>query len=205
MSWWPGNVETQSGLHLHHLVWGISLLIIAGFVGFAAVPKSPWYQITAVLFGIGVGLTLDEFALWVHLEDVYWSNEGRLSLDAVVLVAAFMALVAVGSQPFGLSSVASQGVIAVAVIQALVLATIACLKGRISLGLLAIFIPVVGYWAALRLGKASSPWGHKFYGEEKVKRAEARFPADRRSVRFRNWFFDAIGGKASLPDRPENR
>jgi hypothetical protein len=67
--WWPGDVETSGGLHVHHLVWGISLLLIAGFVSFTT-DASPWLQITAVGFGVGAGLALDEFALWLRLEDV---------------------------------------------------------------------------------------------------------------------------------------
>src|SRR3954447_2012728 len=80
VSWWPGNVETSGGLHIHHLVWGILLLMIAGFLGFALQPPNAWMDVLAVLFGIGMGLTLDEFALWLHLEDVYWSDEGRQSV-----------------------------------------------------------------------------------------------------------------------------
>ena len=64
------------GLHIHHLVFGIVLMMVAGFLGFAIQPDSPWLEILAGLFGIGVGLTLDEFALWLYLEDVYWSEEG---------------------------------------------------------------------------------------------------------------------------------
>src|SRR5947208_6370960 len=77
--WWPGSVTTGSGLHIHHLVWGMVLVLMSGFLGFAVDPKSPWSEILAVCFGIGAGLTLDEFALWVRLEDVYWSQEGRAS------------------------------------------------------------------------------------------------------------------------------
>src|SRR5881392_663183 len=80
--WWPGSVETGSGLHIHHLVWGISLLLISGFLAFATDLDSPWWQITSVAFGIGAGLTLDEFALWLRLADVYWSEQGRASIDA---------------------------------------------------------------------------------------------------------------------------
>ncbi len=72
--WWPGNVETGSGMHIHHLVWGISLLLISGFVAFATELETPWAQITAIGFGVGAGLTLDEFALWLHLDDVYWTR-----------------------------------------------------------------------------------------------------------------------------------
>jgi hypothetical protein len=72
VAWWPGSVKTSSGLHLHHLVWGIVLLLLAGFLSFVTRAKSPWEEILAALFGVGAGLTLDEFALWIHLRDVYW-------------------------------------------------------------------------------------------------------------------------------------
>jgi hypothetical protein len=63
VSWWPGSVQTSSGLHLHHLVWGIVLVLTTGFLGFALAPDSPWDEILAGAFGVGMGLTLDEFAL----------------------------------------------------------------------------------------------------------------------------------------------
>src|SRR3712207_1702245 len=80
VSWWPGNVETKGGTHIHHLVWGILLLMTFGYVGIAVSPDSPWIEITAILFGVGLGLTLDEFALWLNLEDVYWKEKGRQSI-----------------------------------------------------------------------------------------------------------------------------
>ena len=60
VTWWPGSVTTESGLHLHHLVWGIVLLLVAGFLGFATSARSPWEEILAGAFGVGAGLTLDE-------------------------------------------------------------------------------------------------------------------------------------------------
>ena len=75
VSWWPGSVTTDSGLHLHHLVWGIVLLLLSGFLNFALGPSGTWLDVLAALFGIGAGLTLDEFALWIHLEDVYWAEQ----------------------------------------------------------------------------------------------------------------------------------
>src|SRR3954453_16077536 len=86
VSWWPGNVS-PGGLHIHHLVFGIVFMMVAGFVGFAVEPNSPWFEIAAGIFGIGMGLTLDEFALWPPLEDVYWAEEGRSSVDAVIFAA----------------------------------------------------------------------------------------------------------------------
>src|SRR5919198_6123514 len=75
--WWPGSVTTDSGLHIHHLVWGIGLLLLSGFLALASELEEPWWHVTAIGFGVGAGLTLDEFALWLRLEDVYWSEEGR--------------------------------------------------------------------------------------------------------------------------------
>ena len=87
--WWPGSIQTEGGLHVHHLVFGIVLMLLAGFV-LALQPGSG--QDHGRGFGIGAGLTLDEYALWLHLEDVYWEEQGRRSVDAVViatLVAAW--------------------------------------------------------------------------------------------------------------------
>jgi hypothetical protein len=155
--WWPGSVTTGSGLHIHHLVWGISLLLLAGFVAFATDLEPPWLQVTAIGFGIGAGLTLDEFALWLHLDDVYWSEEGRSSVDAVILSAAFAALVVLGVRPFGLNEASSVlGSIAFAAL-AVALAAITFLKGRILLGVIAVFVPVVGAFCAVRLAKPGPP------------------------------------------------
>src|SRR5260370_7360775 len=76
--WWPGSVTT-GGLHLHHLVWGIVLLLLTGFLSFVTKASSPWEEILAALFGVGAGFPLDEFALWIHLPDVYLAEERRSS------------------------------------------------------------------------------------------------------------------------------
>ena len=141
--WWPGSVTTGSGLHLHHLVWGIVLLLLTGFLGFALSPRSPWNEVLAGGFGVGAGLTLDEFALWVYLRDVYWSDEGRASLDAVVVAAALAGLVLLGIAPFDLpNNSSSVATLSSSVLVVLVLSAIAILKGRLFLGLIGIFIPL---------------------------------------------------------------
>lgn len=81
--------------HIHHLVWGILLLLITGYLGFAFDPQTAREPLAA-LFGIGAALTLDEFALWLHLEDVYWTEKGRRSIDVVIVAGAVLGLTLVG-------------------------------------------------------------------------------------------------------------
>jgi hypothetical protein len=98
VSWGPGNVETKSGTHVHHLVWGILLLLSMGYLGITTDVGSPWLELVAIAFGIGMGLTLDEFALWLNLEDVYWQQKGRQSIDAVVVTTALLVIAILGLQ-----------------------------------------------------------------------------------------------------------
>ena len=135
VKWWPGNVETKSGLHIHHLVWGIFAMMIAGFLGFALNPDSPWLEVLAILFGIGAGLTMDEFALWLHLEDVYWAEEGRQSVQFMVYMASFAGLVVVGISPLDLDG-PGFGAIITSLLISLCFAGIAVFKGKIYSALL---------------------------------------------------------------------
>jgi hypothetical protein len=197
--WWPGNVETSGGLHIHHLVWGISLLLTTGFVSFATEDTS-WTQITAVGFGIGAGLTLDEFALWLRLEDVYWAREGRASLDAIVLATVFAVVVMLGIRPLGLDDPSDALFAAAAVGLFAGVAAIAFLKGRFVLGIVALHIPLVGIWTALRLATPSSPWAHWRYRGEQLTRSQLRFRPDRPAARRRERVLDLIGGRPTVPD-----
>ena len=95
VKWWPGNVEV-GGTHIHHLVWGILLILICGYIGAVERPDAPWRHIAIIGFGIGTGLTMDEFALWLNLRDVYWEKEGRRSIDAVIVVAILAGLAVTG-------------------------------------------------------------------------------------------------------------
>jgi hypothetical protein len=197
--WWPGSVTTKGGLHLHHLVWGIVLILASGFLNFVLRPPSPGLEILAAAFGIGAGLTLDEFALWVHLEDVYWSNEGRASVDAVVVAALLGGLVVLGIAPFDLANRTSpiSSLVAVTVID-LVFATLAILKGKPLLGLIGVFVPLTSIVGAVRLAAPSSPWARWRYPPEghRMVRSQARFKRVReRRLRLLN----AIGGAPSQP------
>jgi hypothetical protein len=92
------NLITRSGLHIHHLFWGILLLMVTGFAALAT--RNPrWHLRIAIVFGIALGLTIDEFAMWLRLADVYWSPEGVESLKAGAATAALLAIYGFG-QPF---------------------------------------------------------------------------------------------------------
>jgi hypothetical protein len=173
--WWPGSVVTDSGLHLHHLVWGIVLLLVAGFLGFAIDPGSPGREILAALFGIGAGLTLDEFALLVYLKDVYWKEEGRASFDAVVMATLVGGLLVLGFAPFDLPhNGSSVSTLAAAVIFDVLLAAFAILKGKPVLGMTGIFVPFVSLVGAVRLASPGSPWARRLYAPDGHKLARSR-------------------------------
>ncbi len=200
VSWWPGNIESESGLHVHHLVFGIVTMMVAGTLGFAAFGHSPLTEICAFFFGIGVGLTIDEFALWVYLEDVYWAEQGRSSIDATVIAAALIGLIVVGVNPFEKSE---EGVTVVETIVTwmAVLGFVAAsfLKGRRLHGIIGVFFPPLAIYATCRIGKPSSPWAHRYGARhpKKQAKAEARFHPGRRTDRFKEAFRDIVGGKPS--------
>jgi hypothetical protein len=176
-------------------------LMIAGTLGFAALGHSPYVEICAFLFGVGAGLTIDEFALWVYLDDVYWAKEGRSSIDATVIAAATMALVVLGVNPLDVGA-ESEGLAALIVSGLLVFGVVAIcfLKGRRLHGIVGFFVFPVALYGACRIGKPTSAWARRRYGERRPKKqtkAERRFPPDRRTDRVKEAFRDIVGGKPS--------
>jgi hypothetical protein len=91
----PFHNVSSGGLHIHHLVWGILLLLVVGYVWLIeeGTTSNLLSNVTAIAYGVGAALTLDEFALWLNLQDVYWTGPGRESIDAVVI---FLSLLSVG-------------------------------------------------------------------------------------------------------------
>jgi hypothetical protein len=95
------------GRHIHHLVWGILILLVVGYAwlaeaGSGSTPTAIFVsRLLAILYGVGAALTLDEFALWLNLANVYWSPEGRESIDAVILFGAVLAAGAWGAPLLG--------------------------------------------------------------------------------------------------------
>jgi lysyl-tRNA synthetase class 2 len=197
VSWWPGNV-TPGGVHIHHLVFGIFLILVSGFLNFAIQPSSPWFEILAGLFGIGAGLTLDEFALWLYLEDVYWAEEGRSSVDAVIFAAIIGGALVMGFVPLDAGSGSSTLAIISSVLIELSICTVVALKGKYSAAVIGMFIGPVAWVAAIRLAEPRSWWAKRRYrpGSGKLVKAQARKARHDKRVRR---FQDLIGGAPSEP------
>jgi hypothetical protein len=179
VKWWPGNVEV-GGTHIHHLVWGIVLMMISGYVGVTIAPPSPWHEIVSILFGVGMGLALDEFALWLDLKDVYWSEKGRKSIDAVIVAATITGMVLVGYAAWiDVATEVEDAVFAIVGafgLLAILLALVNLAKEKFVMALFGLFVPPVGLVGAFRLGRPHSLWARLFYrSERKKERARERF------------------------------
>lgn len=87
----PVRDIVTGGLHIHHFVWGIGIALVVGFLALS-IDQARWHPWLAFPFGIGAALILDEFALWLNLRDVYWADQGRWSVDLVILVAALLGM-----------------------------------------------------------------------------------------------------------------
>ena len=182
VSWWPGNVQV-GGTHIHHLVWGILLLLICGFIAISLDPQSPWREVVAVFFGIGTGLTLDEFALWLNLKDVYWSKQGRASIDAVVIAAALSGLLLISLRSWidVTTDVADavQAIIGGIGLIGVILGLVNAAKEKFGMAIWSLLVPVSGIPSAFRLAKPGSIWAKLLYADKKRKRSEERFAGSR--------------------------
>jgi hypothetical protein len=201
------DIESASGVHVHHAVPGLFLLLTGAFVALGA-DGSPWREIAGGAVGAGASLVLDEFALILHLQDVYWSDEGRASVQAVALVGAALALVLVGFTPFGVNDVdgAELGLrlgTGTAIVGTIVADAVCALKGKYRLALLAVFVPPVAVVGAVRLARPDSLWDRRRHDAERHARAvertehfDARWSPDLRRLG------DLVAGRPSLPDPP---
>jgi len=202
------NQVTAGGTHIHHSVPGIILLIIGAFTAIGGPASLSWRCIAAVAVGIGTSLVLDEFALILHLQDVYWSGEGQLSVEAVSLTAACLGLALAGFSPFGVrgadSIEVSLRLTATGVLAADgVLAVICVLKGKYRTALFGLFLPPVAVFGALRLARPSSIWARHRYRDKRMERATRRAADfDRRFTPLQNDWDNFIGGKPSQPNPP---
>jgi hypothetical protein len=192
---------SEGGLHIHHAVPGVVLLVVGAFMAVAATTTT-WSVIAALLVGVGTSLVLDEFALILHLSDVYWSDEGRISVEMVSLAIGCLGLVLLGVQPFGglddpedggtfLSSLVS--------IALVLLAIVVCVaKGKYRFALFGAFIFVFAFVGAFRLARPDSRWARRRYGPEKLARAEVRMAKqEARYGPMATWVSDFVAGKPS--------
>ncbi|HJW76741.1 MAG TPA: hypothetical protein VJ787_13940 [Thermoleophilia bacterium] len=199
--WWFGALRPR-GLHIHHMVFGIIVMVGVGIVQFALQPSGRLLDVLALVFGIGIALVLDEFALVLHLEDVYWSEEGRTSIDAVVLAATFTGLLLIGLVPqgfpggLGLEPSSAGWMLAASAAFNLVPVITTLLKGKLWTGLVGIFIPGVALVGAVRLAKPRSPWAHRRYVKDPDKLRQARL-RDARLAQHKRRLFDLIAGAPS--------
>lgn len=197
--WWPGSVVSEGGLHVHHHVFGIVTMMVAGVVSFALSDVGFWYELCALAFGIGLGLTIDEFALWLHLDDVYWAQEGRSSIDATLIAVAVMGLILLGAAPYEVTANSALAVVVAVVLFTVwaVLVLVCFAKQRVFHGLAGVVISFLAIYAAARLAKPGSLWARRFYGTrrpDKQAKAELRFRSDRRTEQLKKWVRDAVGG-----------
>lgn len=203
-----GNVEA-GGVHIHHVVPGVILAVVGGFGAVASGRQGFGSALSAVVFGIGAGLVLDEFALILHLQDVYWTEAGRQSVEVVVITASLVALLLAGFSPFGVDDVSpdelqDRASAALNVALNFLFSLIALSKGKARTAVFGVIVPVVALIGSLRLARPGSPWARRFYRRRHRARAKALLRAyhhDRRWTGPRRAFEDWLGGKPD-PPRP---
>lgn len=206
-----GNVSA-GGLHIHHVIPGVICLMLGGIILLSATRYGPWYEIGAVLFGMGSALVLDEFAMILHLDDVYWKKEGFLSVDAISIALAVMAsalLVSAPDNPPGPPETDPHakvlGPLFFFVFWLLPIA-ITVLKGKLFTAVFGVIWPVFAWIGALRLAKPGSPWAGLRYGSrpKKMERATARSAKlERLMLPLRRWWGSTFFGFS--PDAAETK
>ncbi|QBJ98023.1 hypothetical protein ERC79_20320 [Rhodococcus sp. ABRD24] len=209
--WWPGNI-TPGGQHVHHVVFGVVMMFASG-VGLIAVYEHATQTTGALLatcFGIGAALVLDEFALIFYLRDVYWSDQGRASVDAVFVAFAVTGLLLLGFQPLELMDItefrenshfAVRAAIVALAIANLGLAAIVIAKGKIWTGLVGLFVLPLLLVGAIRLSRPGAPWARWRYVAKprKMKRSIEREKRYRRPmIRAKIYVQDLVAGKPSV-------
>ncbi len=186
--WWqPRNISAGGGLHIHHVVIGVILVMVSGIamVTLAVNGGVPEFTVAATIFGIGAALVLDEFALILHLQDVYWAEDGRTSVDAVFAAIAVAGLLILGFNPLSFfdigiwredHSVAARAAVVALAVVTLALAVIVLLKGKVWTGLVGMFITPLLFVGALRLSRPHAPWARWRYTDKprKMHRALVR-------------------------------
>lgn len=212
--WWQPRNIGHGSLHIHHMVIGVVLVMVSGvtMVTLAVNGGVPEFTVAAVFFGIGAALVLDEFALILHLSDVYWAEDGRTSVDAVFAAVAVAGLLIMGFNPLSFfdigiwredQSVAMRTLVVGMAVLTLLLAVVVLLKGKVWTGLVGMFITPLLFVGAIRLSRPHAPWARwRYTGHpRKMHRALERERWLRRPVvQAKLWLQDAITGMPKFPD-----
>lgn len=169
---------SAGGTHVHHAVPGIGLLVTGAFTAISA-QTEPWVAAAAVMIGAGTSLVLDEFALILHLEDVYWTAEGRVSVELVGLAAACLAFVTVGLVPLGVDHVAVDEfgmrlTLTSSFVLNGIMVGLCILKGKYRAALIGAFVPFTAWVSAVRLARPGSWWARRWYRTRGLQRSRAR-------------------------------
>ena len=180
-----GNLKDNvvGGVHIHHAVPGLVLMVVSGLTALGA-QSIGWRSVAGVGFGIGLALVLDEFALILHLQDVYWSEQGRTSVNAVLLVAGVIVLVLLGASPANINDPTVGNGIFLVVAVNLGFVAICFMKGKLGTGVIGIVTPFIALVGTFRLARPHSAWAKRRYpeGSHKLDRAIAREVGVRRPV-----------------------
>ena len=211
--WWePRNIHVGSK-HIHHLVIGVLLVMVSGItlVTLSINGHEPEFTLGAIAFGIGAALVLDEYALILHLSDVYWEDDGRTSVDAVFAAVAVGGLLVLGLHPLMFfislwhdtthSTVLRAGLV-FAMVLTLPLAVLVALKGKVWTGLIGMFFVPLLVIGAIRLSRPQAPWARYLYMTRlsKMSRALQRERTLRRPVvRAKLWLQSTIAGTPRVP------
>lgn len=212
--WWQPRNIGHGSLHIHHMVIGVVLVMVSGvtMVTLAVSGGVAEFTVAAVFFGIGAALVLDEFALILHLSDVYWAEDGRTSVDAVFAAVAVAGLLILGFNPLSFfdigiwredQSPAVRSLVVAMAVLTLLLAVVVLLKGKVWTGLVGMFITPLLFVGAVRLSRPHAPWARWRYTSRprKMHRALERERWLRRPVvQAKLWLQDAITGMPKFPD-----
>jgi hypothetical protein len=199
---WFRNVNVGE-MHIHHVVFGVVLMLVGGVAGLIVSGASQvGYAVAAAIFGVGSALVLDEFALILHLHDVYWEEEGRTSVDAVFVAVAITGLLLTGLRPLTWDyDIPVSPVLLIAV--HLVMVVVTLLKGKIWTGMVGLFLPFLLAVGMIRLARPGSPWAHWFFARRsprKLARAIHREDRWRRPViKVKIAFQEFLSGRHDLP------
>jgi hypothetical protein len=215
--WWQPRNMGHGGVHIHHVVIGVVLVMLSGvtMVTLAVNGGVPEFTVAATFFGIGAALVLDEFALILHLQDVYWAEDGRTSVDAVFAAIAVAGLLVLGFNPLSFFDVGAwrdddswvvRSLVILGAVLTLMLAVVVLMKGKVWTGLVGMFITPLLVVGAIRLSRPHAPWARWRYTTRprKMHKALVRERRLRRPVvQAKLWLQHVVAGEPHFPDDNE--